>query len=266
MGDGVSDLAFIRVTLMGMSGCGKTSLAQVFTNNVFELKVQPTVEPNLFYTSMNIAGSDDEESSFHAILEIEDTIGSDRKARFATDTFYDLWLPSTSSEKHQEASQKDVDDERADDGKRSLSRPLSVYRAPTDGQYRPLTRNRMAYFIVFDATKRKSYLEALKLHAELVDHQQKKQNKLKPIIYLVANKIDKDPWGDEFKQVQGSARMYSEGNAIRLFETSALQFRGVKKLFREVVKAVRVQQSLWVMDRGSEAVDDETSTEKCSVQ
>lgn len=266
MGDGVADLAFIRITLMGMSGCGKTSLAQVFTNNVFEQKVQPTVEPNLFYTSMKLAGTDEDDSNFNVILEIEDTIGSDRKARLATDIFYDLWLPSTASEKHQEASQKDMEDERADDHKRSVSRPLSMYKAPTDGQYRPLTRNRMAYFILFDATKKKSYLEALKLHAELVDHQRKKQNKLKPIVYLVANKIDKDPWGDEFKQVTGSARTYSEGNAVRLFETSALQFRGVKKLFREVVKAVRVQQSLWVMDRGSEAVDDETSAEKCSVQ
>merc|ERR1712232_85476 len=120
-------------------------------------------------------------------------------------------------------------------------------QAPT---YRPLTQNRMAYLLAFDVSSQESYLEALRIHKELTDYWQKKSFKLKPIIFLVANKIDKKatPGRSAAEDVETNATIWSEYNSVRYYPVSAMQSKGIKKLFRSAVEAVRQNTPLWSID------------------
>ncbi|CAE7396181.1 PGA [Symbiodinium sp. CCMP2592] len=67
-------------------------------------------------------------------------------------------------------------------------------------------------------------------------------------LFLVANKIDKDPLGEQTKRNLGAARAFSELKEIPYFEVSALQFLRVHKVFREMVENIILQPQLWSSD------------------
>ena len=62
------------------------------------------------------------------------------------------------------------------------------------------------------------YEEALNLHLLLQEDLKKKKIKLKPVVYLVANKIDKDPQSEIFQQIITSAELYSQQKMIRFWQ------------------------------------------------
>merc|ERR1719387_1006054 len=76
-----------------------------------------------------------------------------------------------------------------------LNAPLSVYQEPNIKKHKPLTKNRMGFMFVFDASNVKSYQEAVKLFQLLTeDLKKKKIPKIQqPRIFLVANKTDANP-------------------------------------------------------------------------
>jgi hypothetical protein len=63
-----------------------------------------------------------------------------------------------------------------------------------------------------------SYEEALNIHLLLMEDMQKKRIRLKPVIYLVANKIDQNPHSDQFHQIITSAELYSQQKMIRFWQ------------------------------------------------
>lgn len=261
--------AFVRVTLLGHSACGKTSLANAFVNNVFYAAYQPTTETQLYYTTMRISSKDDK-TEHNVLMEIEDTHGSDFGLDSRGDAeikfFYDSWAPATKQLKAQGEREREFTDSTGQP--RSVRLPFSTFKAPTDVDeqgkqvYDPLTRNRMAYLILFDALDRASFQEATKLHREL--KQRIDQGELHPVVYLVANKVDKDPWSSELEVLKRSARTYSEDSGVPYYEVSALQFRGVKKLFRNLMYAVLVDQKLWSPPTFPEALEDKA--QQCALQ
>mmetsp|Transcript_41122 Transcript_41122/g.113340 ORF Transcript_41122/g.113340 Transcript_41122/m.113340 type:complete len:263 (+) Transcript_41122:88-876(+) len=262
MGDGCKDLAFIRITLLGAANSGKTSLANAFVNNVTPATYQPNDEERLFYVTMRLAGSD-EDSNFNVICEIEDTVGSNNLMDTRLENFYDLFWPRA-PKKAETLAKKDIVDHGGQS--RSILLPFGTYQAPLDTRYRPLTNNRMAYFLMFDTTDQKSYLEALRLHKGLLAYWQKKELNLKPVVFLVGNKIDKDPGGETFFEVSQNAHMYSEHCAVPYFTVSATQYTGVKKLFRTAVQTVRIHQSLWLLrfkDPNNSGLEDDKN---CGIQ
>merc|ERR1719188_386522 len=108
----------------------------------------------------------------------------------------------------------------------------------------------MGYMIVFDSNDPKSYEEALNLHLLLKEDLARRKIKLEPVVYLVANKIDKDPQSETFFQIMASAELYSKEKMIRFWQVSAMEFIRVKKMFREMVSKIRSNQILWLIDDG----------------
>eukprot|EP00928_Gymnodinium_smaydae_P025808 TRINITY_DN20457_c0_g2_i1.p1 TRINITY_DN20457_c0_g2~~TRINITY_DN20457_c0_g2_i1.p1 ORF type:complete len:273 (+),score=46.40 TRINITY_DN20457_c0_g2_i1:164-982(+) len=259
-GDGVRDLAIIRITLLGPSRSGKSCLASAFVSNHARLLYEATEEPGLLYTTVHIAGSEDD-NPFNALCEVEDTPGSERTSVQEMEHFYDILWPAQAK---QETSLRDVEETDERGVVRSILVPFGTYPAPLGhgpapwrhaSRYSPMAKNRMAYVLVFDANSSKSYLEAVKLHGKLKEYWQKKGYTLKPCVFLVANKIDQDPLSEELMTVRQNALTYSDFNAIPLFEVSAVQYKGVKKLFRAVVQRVRVNQALWKIGFREKAIE-----------
>mmetsp|Transcript_70330 Transcript_70330/g.217542 ORF Transcript_70330/g.217542 Transcript_70330/m.217542 type:complete len:397 (+) Transcript_70330:82-1272(+) len=112
-------------------------------------------------------------------------------------------------------------------------------------KYRPLTRNRMAYFFVFDTNDMESYKEALGQEKALRDYMKRKEIKVEPVFFLVGTKVDVDPDTPSFKSVQFSAQSKSIRDSMAYKEVSAPKFQGVRRLFRDAVLALRARQALW---------------------
>lgn len=260
---GAQDIAFVRITLLGQSGCGKSSLVNAFVNNVFYKAYQPTLEPQLYYTTMRLSNLD-MGSDYAALLEIEDTHGSDYGVTKTGDAeikyFYDPWAPSTWEQKRELQDKKDITDNGL---VRSTRLPFSMCRAPiaVDQQakqvYEPLTRNRMAYLIIFDVLDKASFQEACRLAQELAHKLD--SCSLRPLIFLVANKIDEDPWCPEFELHKRSAQKFAKDSHLPYFEVSAMHFRGVKKLFRNVLLAVKDESKLWMSPHFPSVLADDSS-------
>lgn len=244
-GDPLPDLTLMRITLMGNSDCGKTSLINALVNNNIPGNYQPTEEESLYYTLMR-SQSDDSTACFSVLCEIEDTCGSDRLGE-VMENFFDPWWPKRQEIRKNEKPQgaEHVDEEGM---KRSAFCPLGTYEPPLNGEFRPLTKNRMAYFFVFDATDKKSYLEALRIHSKFLDYYRKRGLQFNPVVFLVANKVDKDPLGETYAEVMREAEIFSEFHKVPLFSVSALQYKGVKKLFRTALQTVRIHQELWILN------------------
>merc|ERR1719265_1722483 len=111
--------------------------------------------------------------------------------------------------------------------------------------------------IVFDANSEESYTEALNIHLMLEEDLDAKKIRLKPVIYLVANKIDKDPTNTDHQKLIASAAIYSHEKMIRYMEVSAMEFKRVKKLFREMLDHIRQNQILWLLDDGQDQGPEE---------
>eukprot|EP00929_Paragymnodinium_shiwhaense_P005235 TRINITY_DN10691_c0_g1_i1.p1 TRINITY_DN10691_c0_g1~~TRINITY_DN10691_c0_g1_i1.p1 ORF type:complete len:230 (+),score=61.44 TRINITY_DN10691_c0_g1_i1:84-773(+) len=209
MADGEKDLAFIRITLIGSTGCGKTSLATAFVNNAMPVNTQSTTDLSLFYTTVRIGGDGEDSGNFNVLCEIEDTFGSERKDCGRWDRILDLRWPMPEVQRTGKLQEKEYKDPVMKGVIRSLAFPFATYEAPltVESMKMPLTKNRMAYFIVFDANNQKSYQEAMKIHQNMQEYWLKKDIKLKPVVLLVGNKIDEQ--GDDFEMVRVNQSLWA---------------------------------------------------------
>merc|ERR1712113_1160868 len=107
------------------------------------------------------------------------------------------------------------------------------------------SRNRMAYLLLFDANKIESFKEALKQHEALETFRAQKGILVKPLVYLVANKIDMDDSAEDFKRIIYWAEREAADREVSFYQVSALKYKNVKKLFRCVVHDVRRNVHLW---------------------
>ncbi|CAD7932069.1 unnamed protein product [Amoebophrya sp. A25] len=267
-----SGLPFLRITVLGLGNSGKTSLINSYINKHCPTVYQETADPVLYYKSIRIQSEDDEDAkaAFRALLEIEDTYssfrGDGKSYGIPRDIkhFLDMTRQEDSSLKKQLTA---LNVAKAGGGG---VRPFSNFVCPRSDQYRPLTKGRMGFLIVFDANDTKSYEEALNLHVLLQDDLKRKKIKLEPVVYLVANKIDKDPQSETYCQIIASAELYSKEKMIRFWQVSALESIRVKKMFREMVAKIRSNQMLWLEDSGPPPADDADGAEDpqkdCCVQ
>lgn len=260
-------LPFFRITVVGLGGSGKTALVNSYMNKHCPTVYQETNDPVLYYKTVKVQNEDDDDakSAFRALLEIEDTYSSFRGDGKSYGQPRDIkrFLDMSRSEESNLSKQL-----KTDNKEKGAARPFASYTCPRADQYKPLTKGRMGFMIVFDANDTKSYEEALNLHLLLQEDLKRKKIKLEPVVYLVANKIDKDPQSDTFFQIIASAELYSKEKMIRLWQVSALEFVRVKKMFREMVNKIRSNQILWLLDDGQRVTEDfgDSGGEKCTLQ
>mmetsp|Transcript_1284 Transcript_1284/g.1618 ORF Transcript_1284/g.1618 Transcript_1284/m.1618 type:complete len:193 (-) Transcript_1284:19-597(-) len=127
-------------------------------------------------------------------------------------------------------------------------------------KYKPLTHRRMGYIIVFDVCQEQSYREAKDIlqHVAFAIDEGLRRDKTqsKPVVYLVANKVDKDPNGSEYQERLQEARNFAVKERpredkrmnLKFFECSALEFKNVRRVFLEMLDDIGQERGLWVIN------------------
>jgi len=233
-------LAVFRITVLGGAKSGKTSLVSAFVNNFFPTVYAQTDDPELYYKTMQLPGVAGEESPpFPVLVEVEDSYASQRKdgvdcygyAR-KIQAFLDVFPSARTTQEQKRSGVHSVD-------------PWSGFPAPSAKMLSPCCPTRMGFMLVFDANDEESLREAMRIHSclESVLHHQKARTE--PVVFLVANQADLDPSGSEFKRIGREARRYAEERRIHFAETSALELRRVRRLFRDILVQIQARPALW---------------------
>ncbi|CEM33706.1 unnamed protein product [Vitrella brassicaformis CCMP3155] len=239
-----SQFPFFRITVVGAGGCGKTSIINMFVNNYCPVAYEETEWPALYYKTVRLSGEEEEGRRASVVVEVEDTYASNRGdddrnvKRFLSMERTEIVI-----------------------GKGKDATPFGLWSPPlpaaTAYDHNALTRGRMGYMIVFDVTDKKSFDEACGIYLMLQEELEKKREKIKPIVFLVANKIDKESDSPQVRECIQIAEAYSQKMMLRLYRVSAIQNKAIKKLFRDMLTMIRGHQLLWMMEGEEEEVEEE---------
>ncbi|CAJ1420782.1 unnamed protein product [Effrenium voratum] len=209
----MADLELFSVTVLGGARCGKTSLVNAFVNHACPSVPQETEEPQLYYKTLSIpAPAELNKPPLSVLVEIEDTAAGRSADGAGIEDFLDVHRDGFEDEESTEL--------------------LGGCRAPQVGMYRPLSRRRMGFLLLFDGSEA-SLAEALELHGRI-----KERNGDGPVVCLVANLLcePSDPL---------AARRYAEEKGILFFELQGFDLKKVKQLFRAVLIAIYGRPKLW---------------------
>mmetsp|Transcript_38109 Transcript_38109/g.89287 ORF Transcript_38109/g.89287 Transcript_38109/m.89287 type:complete len:281 (+) Transcript_38109:185-1027(+) len=239
-GKQVREIPFFRITVLGHEKSGKTCLVNSFVNNFCPVVYVRTDVPQLYYRTlrreMEALSNDDDEDFVTVLLEIEDCPPSrGTAASESVDEFL-----------HNTMQMEDVQNVHA--------KPFSDREAPhyDPEQYMPMTHRRMGYMVVFDSCDDNSFREAQEVLRHVNDSVNSMKEDGRPVVYLVANKVDKDPIGQDFRRILDDAGYFAQKWArdhprinFKLYECSALEFKNVRKVFLEMVDDICDDASLW---------------------
>lgn len=232
-------IPFLRITVIGDADSGKTSLINAWLNNAVSINYTPTLDPTLYYRTMKIPNPLNEDEMVTALVELEDTYAPIRTG--GVDIYGQKQDINELLEVKPPPAEPVVTPQ--------YFGPFAEYEALTELKYEPLTRCRMGFLLIFDATVEESLKTAMEMFTNICLQSASKTTLPKGItLFLVANKIDKDPLGEQTKRNLGAARAFSELKEIPYFEVSALQFLRVHKVFREMVENIILQPQLWSSD------------------
>jgi len=123
----------LRITIIGKSGAGKTSLINALVNNAYTERYHATENFGLYYAVLSVTEEDSEPGApkFNVLLEIEDTPGSELLDKELLDLFDPWWpKPQELAMKRPPRSSK----RKGTDEEDSAHLPFSIVYAPV-GKY-----------------------------------------------------------------------------------------------------------------------------------
>lgn len=187
------------------------------------------------------------------LLEIEDTYSSDRtdgKDKYQRNRKPDYFVEM---KKNQAATARPID-----------LKPFDNLPAPQENVWATFSKGRMAFIVLFDVNQEES-LAAAKAVFELLQnrHIAKVNQDNEPVVYVVANKIDQDPMGEEPARVRRMVeawRATPDQMPFTYMEVSAFEFTKVRRLFRNIVDEVLKRPALYASDAELKAAATEQAS------
>lgn len=241
--------------MIGPAGGGKTSLINTFVNNFCPTVYTPTEDAVLYHRALQVSNPFDENQLVDALVEIEDTYAMDMSGKDSykqsrdIKQFYDV-----SFTKDAVASQHPFN---------------NLEYQPRRNTYSAMTRVRMGYMFVFDASDIESFKAAVQAVKDFMTATPRDREH---IIYFVANKCDKNTLGNSsiqtlYQEEKGKMPLHTKVN-MKLWEVSALEFRRVRKLFLDMVDDIMMTPSLYLTREEIAAYSKPTIIEPdtCSLQ
>lgn len=249
-------LPFLHITVLGPSNSGKTCLINAFVNNHCPQVYTATDSGVLYYRTLRVQNPKDGEV-MTILVEIEDTPGSE---------------PAPGDKR--KPGQFTQVATGAPKSKGRANPPMSDLDAPALNSYQPMTPLRMGFIILFDVHDKDSFEHAKKAHEDLLlSFRKQHRGHDHPIVYFVANKVDKDPPDSDNKMNRGALKQYAKKHppqSFTIMEVSATEFTRVRKLFRDMIEEIVDNPEMWMTaadkERAKAAEAKEQGGENCSVQ
>lgn len=263
------EFPFVRITVLGAAGSGKTCLIHSFVNNNCPLQHIPTVFPALYYRVVRLPPEADPRGPVTSVcVEIEDTVtpevvevdevqatdtGSPESAATNSEHISHLQRKATKLKNVEfffDMTRRNI---VVPEGVTDFT-PFSIWKAPKvpismdRPVYVPLTQGRMAFIIVFDSTDSESFERACQIHTALVSDMDAKKVRIRPYICFVANKIEKDPESEEHKGTIELAERYTQQRFVRLMKVSSISAKNVKRVFWDLLYLTIGNQVLWEIE------------------
>ncbi|CDJ59291.1 Ras family domain containing protein, putative [Eimeria maxima] len=252
-----NEFPLLRITILGSEGCGKTSIADAFVNNVIARSnpPEPTTLPRLLYRVMALPIDEGDEQTQKVICEVEDTFS-----------------PSKQNEKKSIRSLVDMKRRKLLNLPRGVKdfTPFSLWRPPIiphheGDQYRSIAHGRMGFLIVFDVTDPASFNTATELLTLTREFAEYRNPMISPVIFLVANKTDVDTEGDAASRLLGRAELYAQQVFCRLWQGSAFTGKNIKRMFVDMAQLILSNGMLWELDYHEESASEESEEDRCAV-
>lgn len=244
----------LRITILGPAGSGKTCLINAYVNNTCPNVYTPTDDPQLYYRTLRTEQEDDDVLTT-VLLEIEDTYSCDRndgKDRFGRNRNANQWIIM---KKPGGGANDPV----------GTGEPFANLPPPKEATYDPFSKGRMGFILLFDINDESSLESVQKVFGLFNDrHKPKIGQNNEPIVYVVANKIDQDPLGEEPQRLRRKAEAWQrshcqvEGNfPFQYMEVSALEFTKVRRLFRGIADELLLRPELYATEADMKATQKE---------
>lgn len=281
----VDTFPFLRITVLGLKGSGKTSLISSFVNNYFPTHFstpdkQKTTETDIHYRTMRVQTI--AENQVNAILvEIEDccpgappdlkSAGQKTQAKSEEEEKYMAFLDIS----HDSSLSTECPWTRPPTGG---TIPFQEYPAPECVDFelpkpKPLTKGRMGYLVVFDLTQDSSLNAARVVVDNIFEKMESLPEANKPVVYLVGNKLDVKHIGKKERDPAVTADIFRErelnerGRRFKFFQVSAKEATRVRKLFVSMVEDILAKPLLWRTEslESDEEGEQKKNQEECSV-
>eukprot|EP00929_Paragymnodinium_shiwhaense_P054642 TRINITY_DN273_c0_g2_i1.p1 TRINITY_DN273_c0_g2~~TRINITY_DN273_c0_g2_i1.p1 ORF type:complete len:268 (+),score=69.69 TRINITY_DN273_c0_g2_i1:114-917(+) len=221
----------VCVTLLGATGSGKTSLANSWVSNVCPPAHVPTEVPTLYYRTLRLSGPGEDDDLTTVLVEVEDT-----PSPLAVPAANEPQISPTSLRPTTPRSSWRLENIKAYmDCKRehaAAAAALSDCEAPQPRTHSLAAGCRMGFIVVFDCQDEGSLSAAKMILNHLIENASEENMQQ---VYLVANKIDKDPNSQVRHKVLQSGRQYAALKGVPFVEVSAMEFTRVRKLFRDIL-------------------------------
>lgn len=244
---------FVRITVLGSAGCGKTSLINSFVNNCLPPECAPTKFPELYYRVVRLPPEADPTGPTTPVCaEIEDTIPPEMAEEPGVEEGqYEKTAPTLKNVQYffnMARTPITVPEEVTDFTPFAIWDPPAYTLSAEHGIYKPLTQTRMAFLIVFDSNERESFDTACRIHSMLMESLDVQRVRVRPYICFVANKTEKDPLSEEHKLIIEQAEQYTQRAFVRLMKVSAVTAKNVKRTFWDLLYLVIGNQVLWELE------------------
>jgi len=233
-----------RVTVLGASEVGKTSLISAFVNNFCPTVYIETNDAALYYKTLEISvrlPSQEQALGQVAILaELEDTYAWDREGMDGSGRAMSAQKFLTPAGYVSKAGREALPPQ---DGEM-----LVACLAPEVGKYRPVTHKRMAFLVVYDVMQESTYGQAIKI-LDTLDKQKSEWQGRGPIVALVACKTDRlfrdmEVRSPELQRLF-DAKADADRRGIKFTEMVTSDLQRVRKLFRQVFVDLHERPDLW---------------------
>jgi len=152
-----------------------------------------------------------------------------------------------------------------------LQQPLSAYqRRLAPDKVSALTRNRMGFMICFDLSDEEgsSLREAMTVYS-MLQKSLASQNikRARPTVFLVGTKSDKSAAHVAIANNWDSAKAWSAEEELPVHMTSARTYKGVAKLFVDMIHTLKSREILWSFEGVDDAGGDDGEEDGlCSLQ
>ncbi|CAL1153300.1 unnamed protein product, partial [Cladocopium goreaui] len=231
MQPGESIVPVLHVCVMGAPQSGKTCLINSWVNNIAPSVYVKTTEPTSYYKSMLLPNALHDGEAITTLVEVEEAAWPEDKEGCEVDAV-------DYAKKFQEA------EARSDGVMASYTHPMTDFTPEAPVR---LARSRMSFIVLFDITSKESTDKALQIIEEMRSNK-KSGFKSGMKVRLVANKVDLEATADQ--EVVEDNRTTAERQCwdtvgMDFREVSAVEFRGVRDLFQDLLEETMEMTEQW---------------------